>query len=87
MTFDRTKQKYRFWNFDSRGNFPKSDLTGIWDEGTRTINFASQDADGVAAEIWLRLDSDDLATWGGIWTDREGKVLLDMTAILSRVNP
>ncbi len=84
MTFDGISKKYRFWHFDSQGNFPKGESIGSWDDATQTFTFEATDDNDVRFTSWLKLIDNDAVEWSGTWTDKERRVLLDMEATITR---
>ena len=84
MTFDRKRKVYRFWHFDSQGNFPRGEMIGTWDQAAQKFTFEATDDNNVHSVVWLTLTGSDAVKWGGTWTDKAGQVLLDMESTATR---
>lgn len=86
MTFDPHERVYRFWFFDSEGNFPRSDMAGTYDENTKTIIFKqSLPNDDVSSVVSMKFTSKDRVDWHGQWKDKDGQVMMEIEGVVTRV--
>ena len=85
MTYDAHEGVYRFWYFDSQGDFPRADMKGTFDENLNTITFKSVLPNDIAVVVSMRFESKDRVTWRGEWKDKEGKVMMEIDGVVTRI--
>ncbi len=84
MRYDADTKTFHLWYFDSDGNFPQGETSGKWDAAKQTLNMSAVLPDGVVAKTFMTFIDNDHVHWGGTWTDKEGKILLELDATQTR---
>lgn len=84
MTFDRRRNVYCIWHFNSQGIAPKAPSIASWEPGTQKLAFAATDDENVHSVVSLALPAGDVYQWSGTWTDAKGQVLLDIEVTCTR---
>ncbi len=85
MTYDPHEAVYRFWYFDSQGDFPRADMKGTFDENLNTITFKSTLPNDIAVVVSMRFESKDRVTWRGQWKDKDGKIMMEIDGVVTRI--
>lgn len=84
MAYDTQSNVFRSWYFDSNGTLPRGELTGQWDEDTKTLTFTGSEPNEVTCTSSLRLVSPDRAEWQGVWRDKSGSIVMEMEGTSAR---
>ena len=84
LTYDTQFDVFRHWHFDSAGNFPRSEMTGQWDERTETLTFKSTDPNEVTVTMPVRFVTPDRIEWQAVWRAQNGRILMEMEAAATR---
>jgi hypothetical protein len=82
FTYDTNKKAYRFWMFNAAGN--SLELTGQWNETTRTMTWKGDVGNGITTSGPMRFVDDDTTEWTAIARDSEGKVYHHMEGKVKR---
>jgi hypothetical protein len=84
MTYDPTVGKYRSWYFDSATGIPRDLVTGTWDEATATMTWEGVDPNGYRTKGTHRIVNEDHQEWTVTATNREGKIVMDLSGKSTR---
>ncbi len=84
MRYDAETKTFHMWYFASDGSFPQAETSGKWDAAKQTLNLSAVLPDGVVSKVFLQLVDADHVHWGGTWTDKDGKILLEIDATQTR---
>lgn len=82
--FDSRSNVFRTWFFDSSGNLPRSEFTGLWDEQTQTLTFKSIDPEDVTVTSTQKLVGSDRIETRSVWRAKDGKVLMEIEGTATR---
>lgn len=85
MTYDPHEGVYRFWYFDSLGEFPRADMKGTFDEKFNAITFKSTLPNDASVVVTMRFENKDRLTWHGEWKDKDGKVMMEIDGVVTRI--
>jgi hypothetical protein len=75
MTYDAGKKAYRYWIFDSRG--AATELTGQWDEKTRTLTFTGARDENITVVATMRFFDKNVHEGSYIAKDKTGKTYVE----------
>jgi hypothetical protein len=82
MTYDPRKRAYRSWHYSSLGY--ATEMTGTWDEKTKTFTVKGDFGDGITAIATMRFLDNDNRESTLIAKDATGKIYLDSRGKLTR---
>ncbi len=75
FTYDRERQVYRHWFFDSNGSTVED--VGKWDERSSTLTFTNKTR-GIIGVVSFHFVDTDTVQWSVVSKDQQGKVYLDI---------
>jgi hypothetical protein len=82
IMFDKKKEKYRSWFFNSDGRH--NEWSGTWDKATRTLTRTADFGNGNTGTATGRFLDDGTQQFSLIGTHRDGKVFVDLKSTLKR---
>lgn len=85
MTYDPHEGVYKFWYFDSNGEFPRSDMKGTYDQKLNTITYKSVLPNDVSVVIVTKFENKDRLTWHGVWKDKDGQLMMEIDGVVTRI--
>jgi hypothetical protein len=83
MTFDAKAKLYRFWHFDSTGNFPRGETIGR-SKGKDDFTWTGDWGNGVRNTSNWKMTGNDKLDWELIARDKEGTIVMHMVATCTR---
>ena len=84
ILYDKQAKLFRWWQFDNKGNFPRSESTGQWDAKTETLNFRSDLGNGNKLRLKIVFKNKDRIDWTVVIRNDDGRLMLDYIGRLTR---
>ena len=82
--YEPATKTYHFWHFDNKASYPRGKTIGRWDTRTRIMTWTSNLGNGfISTAIWT-FPSADSFKWAYKIRNREGTLLLDLSAVATR---
>lgn len=86
ISYDAPANVYRCWYFDSAEGMQRDAMTGTWDAKSRTLTWTSTDNAGNRTVAKHTIVDKDRHNWTMVVTDRDGKMVADVSGKCTRRN-
>jgi hypothetical protein len=83
MNYDAESKLYRFWHFDSTGNFPRGDAIGMR-KGPDDLSWTMDWGNGIRSTSSWKMTGKDKLDWELIARDKAGTIVMHMVATCTR---
>jgi hypothetical protein len=84
LGYDPDAKAYRSWYFDAAGAMPRGSQGGTWDAKSKTLTWTGADDAGNKTAGTHKVIDKDHHEWTLVVTNRDGKVLLDLSGKCTR---